>query len=181
MPHSANDNGYRLPAPSDPSMPPVPAAASATVASDPPPAAAATAGPPAPAELNAPALSRSSRRSPSPQKRKAPPKKPPTTKKAREKKDDVELQCLFMDKLEEAAKKDACPDTHGKCKCMRVLQDVAPREAVAKYCVWLERTHDKRMKDQKVLEWIRLAKLAHGSGTQQSSGRPKLMFPILYD
>ena len=176
MPHTAEDNGYREAGPGDAATPP---AASATVASDPAPPVAAIAGPPPPAELQAASKPPASSKSPSPQKRKrkAPAKKPPVTKKVREKLDDPGLHVLFMDLLEVAAKKPTCPESHGKCQCLHVLRCPVRRDAVANYCVWVERTHDKRMKDQKALEWIKLA----SRNSKEPALRPKLMFPIPYD
>ena len=81
--------------------------------------------------------SESSSRSSSPQKRtrKAPPKKAPITKRVRAQLNEIDLQCLFMNKLEEAAKTDMCRGTHGKCQCIHVLRDAVWREAVARYGV----------------------------------------------
>ena len=83
-----------------------------------------------------------------------------------EKMTDGEIMTQIMDRLEEAAAEDFCPRSAGSCQCLHVLRDTTRRAAVASYCVFVERTSTKRVMDQRIVDLIRITKLAHGVGSQ---------------
>ena len=90
-----------------------------------------------------------------------------------EKVTEEELLTQIMDRLEEAATEDACPGSAGSCQCLHVLHDTTRRAAVASYCVFVERTSTKRVIDQRIVDLIRTAKLAHGDGSQPHGSGPE--------